>query len=128
MTKESSPLRVLVVDDERLLRWAIAETLKACGHIVVQAEDAAGTVRALSDGTAPVDAVLLDYRLPDSNDLSLLARVRRLAPDSAVLLMTAHGAPEITAGALQLGASGVMNKPFDMQDVEPAISAACERQ
>ena len=73
-------LRVLVVEDELLIRWSIAETLGHLGHTVVQAEDGATAIRTLqSDGTAP-DAVVLDYRLPDSNDLTLLTTIRGLAP------------------------------------------------
>lgn len=126
MSKKSRTLRVLVVDDERLLRWAIGETLTAHGHSVVQAETAADAVRVLRHAAEPLDAVLLAYHLPDSDDLSLLARVRGMAPDSAVLLMTAYGSAEIAERALRLGASGVMDKPFDMQDLEPAISHACQ--
>lgn len=55
---------------------------------------------ALTAATEPVDVVLLDYRLPDSNDLTLLATIRRLAPGSSVVLMTAYGTPEVTEGAL----------------------------
>jgi two-component system nitrogen regulation response regulator GlnG len=118
------PLRVLVVEDEPLIRWSIGETLATAGHTVVEAGDGTSAVRTLSGGTEPFDVVLLDYRLPDSNDLGLLARIRRLLPRSAVLLMTAFGTPEITRGALELGAYGVVDKPFDMQALEPMLLQA----
>ena len=66
-------LRVLVVEDELLIRWSIAETLAHSGHVVIEAEDGATAVRTLRDSVEPVDAIVLDYRLPDSNDLALLA-------------------------------------------------------
>src|SRR5207249_1615367 len=92
---EKSPiLRVLVVDDESLIRWSIAETLADAGHTVIEAGDGATAVQALTASAEPVDAVLLDYRLPDSNDLALLANIRRLSPHSPVILMTAYGTPE----------------------------------
>jgi two-component system, NtrC family, response regulator AtoC len=116
-------LRVLVVEDELLIRWSIAETLTQAGHEVVQAESAASAVRELSAGTDP-DVVLLDLRLPDSSDLSLLSNVRRLSPRSAVVLMTAFGTPEVTAEAMHLGAAEVMNKPFDIHVVEPTLRRA----
>ena len=116
-------LRVLVVEDELLIRWSIAETLTEAGHEVVQAADAASAVRELSHGNDP-DVVLLDLRLPDSSDLSLLSNVRRLSPRSAVVLMTAFGTPEVTAEALHLGASEVMSKPFDIHLVEPTLRRA----
>ena len=117
-------LRVLVVEDEPLIRWSIGETLATAGHTVVEASDATSAVRALHGGTEPIDVVLLDYRLPDSNDFGLLARIRRLLPRSIVLVMTAFGTPEITRGALELGAYGVMDKPFDMQALEPMLLRA----
>ena len=103
MMEKSPALRVLVVDDERLIRWAIAETLTHVGYTVIEAEDGAAAVRALTNPPEPVDAVFLDYRLPDSNDLTLLASLRRLSPHSPVILMTAYGTPEVTQGALDLG-------------------------
>jgi DNA-binding NtrC family response regulator len=123
--KNSQPLRVLVVEDERLIRWAIGETLALAGHTVIEAENGAIAVRALSDPEKPFDAVLLDYQLPDSNDLRLLASIRRLSPHTPVILMTAYGAPDITKGALDLGVCGVMNKPFEMHDLEGVLVRAC---
>ena len=123
--KNSQCLRVLVVEDERLIRWAIGETLTLAGHTIVEAEDGATAVRALTDPEKPFDAVLLDYRLPDSNDLTLLASIRRLSPHSSVILMTAYGAPDVTKGARDLGVCGVMNKPFEMNDLEGVLLRAC---
>jgi DNA-binding NtrC family response regulator len=113
-------LRVLVVDDEPLIRWSIAETLGAVGHQVIEAQDAASALRALADAPGP-DLVLLDFRLPDSNDLGLLAEIRRIAPATPVIMMTAFGTPDVTAGALKLGASKVLNKPFNMHDLEGLV-------
>jgi DNA-binding NtrC family response regulator len=116
-----SHLRVLVVEDEALLRWSIAETLARMGHTVIEAEDAESAIRTLNDMPEPADVVLLDYRLPDSNDLQLLATIRRLTPLSVVVMMTAHGTPDLVTGALELGAYGVVDKPFDMHDLEPML-------
>jgi DNA-binding NtrC family response regulator len=113
-------LRVLVVDDEPLIRWSIAETLGAAGHQVTEAQDAASALKALADASGP-DVVLLDFRLPDSNNLDLLARIRQIAPAASVIMMTAFGTPDVTAGALKLGASRVLNKPFNMRDLEDIV-------
>ncbi len=114
--------RVLVVDDEFLIRWSIAETLGAAGHDVTEASDAASALAALEKTPDP-DLVLLDFRLPDSNDLGLLAKIRSLAPASAVVMMTAFGTPEVTAGALRLGACKVLSKPFNMHDLEDIVQS-----
>lgn len=114
-------LRVVVIEDEPLIRWSITETLERMGHTVIEAVDAESGIRMLGELAEPADVVLLDYRLPDSNDLSLLATIRKLTPTTAVLMMTAYGTPDLTRGALELGAYGVVNKPFDMHDLEPML-------
>ena len=118
-------LRVLVVDDEMLIRWSIAETLAHAGHTVIEAKDGATAVRALRYDAERPDAVVLDYRLPDSNDLTLLATIRQLSPESAVVMMTAFGTPEVVKGALDLGAYQVLHKPFDMHDLQSLLEEAC---
>ena len=118
-------MRVLVVEDERLIRWSIAETLALAGHTVLEAENGAAAIVALTLAAEPIDAILLDYRLPDSNDLSLLSNLRRLSPASPVILMTAFGTPEVTQGALDLGVYAVLNKPFEMHDLPDVLSRAC---
>lgn len=126
MAKKSSALRVLVVEDESLIRWSIAETLTQAGHVVVEAADGAAAIRAMTDPSETIDAVALDYRLPDSNDLKLLATIRCLSPRSPVILMTAFGAPEVMADAFALGVYQVLSKPFELQVLEHLLRTACE--
>src|SRR5690348_4620832 len=114
MAENTPPLRILVVEDELLIRWSILETLEHAGNTVAEAPDGASAIRAVKEASTPFDVILLDYRLPDSADLSLLATLRRLAPRTAVVLMTAFGTPEVTQGALQLGVCRILSKPFDM--------------
>ena len=116
-------LHVLVVDDELLIRWSVAETLAGAGHSVIQAGDGRSAIDALK-ATPHIDVVLLDYRLPDSDDLVLLGIIRRTAPDAAVVMMTAHGTSEMVQGALALGARQVIDKPFDMHDLEALVQHA----
>jgi two-component system response regulator AtoC len=116
---------VLVVEDELLIRWSIVETLTNAGCLVTEAPDGATALRALSESAGSVDAVVLDYRLPDSNDLGLLTSIRRVSPRSAVVMMTAFGTPEVFAAALALGASRIIEKPFEMHDLEAMIVEAC---
>ena len=113
--------RVLVVDDEPLIRWSLAQTLTERGHLVVETSDACSTRATLGEG---FDVVLLDYRLPDSDNLSLLASIRSQAPRTPVILMTAYGAPDVVRGALELGAFRVINKPFDMATVADLVEQA----
>jgi DNA-binding NtrC family response regulator len=121
---QNFPLRVLVVDDELLIRWSIAETLEEQGHTVLQADSGAGALRELRESSRPVDVIVLDYRLPDTHHLSLLAQIRRMAPGTPVILMTAFRTPDLVANALDLGAYDVMDKPFDMNELGAVVARA----
>src|SRR5215210_6788537 len=114
--KKPALARVLIVDDEPLIRWSVAETLEERGYQVVQKGDASSARSAVWSGDA-FDVVLLDYRLPDSDDLSLLASVRQAAPLARVIMMTAFGRPDMIRAALDLGAYCVVGKPFEMEAI-----------
>lgn len=120
-------LRVLIVEDEPLLRWALSETLAAAGHTVIAADDAASALRAVDDAATTLDAILLDYRLPGANGLGLLAQLRQRAPASPVVVMTACNTPELTEAARALGAYRVLDKPFEMRTIEACLRAAAAR-
>jgi DNA-binding NtrC family response regulator len=117
-----APRRVLVIDDDPLMRWALAETLRERGWQVSEGGDARETEAAIRRTSAPFDVVLLDYRLPDADDLSLLASVRALSPNSKVVMMTAFETPEMVRDALDLGACSVLSKPFDMETVPASVT------
>jgi DNA-binding NtrC family response regulator len=116
-------LHVLVVDDESLIRWSLMETLAEQGHRVEEAGDGE-TALALLGSAEPFDVVLLDHHLPDSDDLTLLGRIRRLAPHTTVIMMTAFGTPETIEDALHLGVYRVVSKPFDVQDTAHLVAEA----
>jgi DNA-binding response OmpR family regulator len=109
--------RVLVVDDERLVRWAIAETLGDLGYVVIEAADARTALEVFGDD---VDLVLLDLHLPDCSDLSVLTRMRRTAPSTPVILMTAFATPAAISEASAYG-TPVVAKPFDLADLAARV-------
>ncbi len=121
------PPRVLVVDDEALLRWSVAETLGDQGWQVTQAADAESAMAAFPDIAGPSGLVFLDLRLPDSDDLHVLAAMRRLSPITPVILMTAHGGPDVADAARALGAFAIIDKPFDMAELAPLAERASGR-
>ncbi|HZT75911.1 MAG TPA: response regulator [Vicinamibacterales bacterium] len=129
MQKKSPSAHVLVVDDEALIRWSLSETLSDCGYDVQETGDGAGARSAVRDAGEAFDVVLLDFRLPDSEDLALLASLRQASPKTRIILMTAYGTPEVVRGALELGAYRVVSKPFEMHDVASLVAeAAAARQ
>lgn len=120
--------RVLVVDDELLIRWSLSESLSKAGFAVDEAEDARSALEHFAPEMPPLDAVILDLRLPDSADLGLLQRIRSLAPDVPVIMMTAYGSPGTTDEALRLGARDVVTKPFDLNRMVSMVDAATQQQ
>lgn len=121
----ATQLRVLIVEDEALIRWAVAEALTAAGHLVLEAADAATARRVVAETPEPLAAVLLDLRLPDSSDFSLLSAIRRDTPNTAVVMMTAHGTQEDAANAKALAAFDIVEKPFDVHQIERVMIEAC---
>jgi DNA-binding NtrC family response regulator len=108
------PLSVLVVDDEPLIRWSLRQGLTKRGHRVVEAGTAAETLHLLSAVRPVFDVVILDYRLPDRRDLSLLKAAREMAPSAAFLMMTAYSEPGMSEEAAAFGARAVVGKPFQI--------------
>jgi DNA-binding NtrC family response regulator len=121
---KNSPPTVLVVDDEALIRWTLAEAFGERGYKVTEAEDGRGAVAIIRGAATPFDVVLLDYRLPDSDDLRLLTDVHRLAPSSQIIMITAHYSPEFAEGAAARGAYGVVSKPFEVEILAALVEQA----
>jgi DNA-binding NtrC family response regulator len=115
---------ILVVDDEPLIRWAVREGLESAGYAVVEAGSAREAMARLADGASGVAVALLDLKLPDSDDLSVLRRIRQLVPACRVIMMTAHGTPEILAEAVREGAVATIAKPFDLMQVVGMVREA----
>jgi two-component system response regulator AtoC len=114
---------VLIVDDEELIRWSLRERLKADGYDIVEA----GTGKeAVEHFKAGVDLVLLDYRLPDTDGLSVLREFKKLDPDSLVILLTSFVSVETAVDAMKLGAFHFANKPFNVDDVAALVERALE--
>ena len=123
MQKKSAP-SVLVVDDEALIRWSLAEMLGERGYAVTEAGDARMALAAIESAKEPFDVVLLDYRLPDSADLRLLEKVRQLVPTARIIMITAHNSPELAQGAAALGAYRVISKPFEVESLAALVNQA----
>ena len=114
---------VLVVDDEALVRWSLRERLTQDRYTVLEAGTAAA---ALEQAGEAVDLILLDYRLPDSDGLTVLRKVKELYPDTLVILMTAHSTVENAVEAMKLGAFHYINKPFNVDEVALLVEKALE--
>jgi DNA-binding response OmpR family regulator len=111
---------VLIVEDEPLIRWMLADVLVTEGFGVLEAKNGA---EAMERFDAEVDIVLLDIRLPDASGLDLLPRFLRQRPHVAVLAMTGHGTPDVERVALERGARAVVHKPFEVDELVAMLRA-----
>ena len=125
MNMNDRALRILVVDDELLIRWSISQTFAARGHTVIEAADGRSARQTVAGQRERPDAIVLDYRLPDSDDLALLEDLTRSNPGRPIILMTAYAPPELIENALKRGAAAVLTKPFDLSDLEHIVASAC---
>jgi DNA-binding NtrC family response regulator len=113
---------ILVVDDDRTIREALASTLEEAGYAVLAA-DGVGTARTeLAKGR--VDAVLLDIRLRDGDGLVFLGELRRAAPQMPVIMATAYGDSDRTISAMKAGAFDYVTKPFDLDLLLASVARA----
>lgn len=114
--------KVLVVDDESSMRSTVAEVLESEGFLVVQASDGREALERVKG--EPFDAVVMDVRMPHMDGLQALARIKSIAPEIPVVILTGYGNVKTAVQALQLGAATMLEKPFDNADLVRTVNQA----
>jgi two-component system, NtrC family, response regulator AtoC len=114
---------ILVVDDEQLIRWSLTERLKQEHYRVVEAATASAAIERHGEG---VDLVLLDYRLPDGDGLTVLKQIKEADADTLVILLTAHSSVDMAVEAMKHGAYHYANKPFNLDEIALLVEKALE--
>jgi DNA-binding NtrC family response regulator len=119
-SKKSPSKRVLVVDGEHLVCWAVAETLTLKGYEVMQARDATSAAQVFAAPGSGADLVLLDLWPSDVDTLRLVSFIRERSPNTAIILMTAMRSPDILDQA-EAHRAVVLAKPFDMSQLATLV-------
>lgn len=117
--------KVLVVDDELSMREFLTILLEREGYDALSAANADQALKLLNDDL--FDLIISDVQMPGLNGIDLLARVKAMAPDTAVLMMTAFSAAEQAVEAMKLGAYDYIAKPFKIEEIKLLIRNALEK-
>ncbi len=108
-------LKVLIVDDEPLMRLSMVDSLEGIGCEVAAAATGTEGVHLLE--TRQFDVVITDLRLPGADGLTILKTCKERSPVTEVILITAHGSVDTAVGAMKLGAYDYITKPFQMDEL-----------
>src|SRR5690606_24765260 len=125
MDATNETAHVLVVDDEGAIRYSVSKTLQRVGYNV---NEAASGEEALEMMKADrYDVVLTDIRMPGLTGVELLKRIKDIAPDAIVILMTGYASLGTAVEALRLGAHDYLIKPSSSQDIRQSVARGVER-
>jgi two-component system response regulator AtoC len=116
--------KILVVDDEKMIRWSLGEALRGWGYEPIQAETASAGLAAF-DADQPA-AILLDINLPDGSGLEVLRQIRHRQSDAVVIMITANVLVDETIAALRGGAYDFIGKPINLEELQVAIRNGIE--
>jgi two-component system, NtrC family, response regulator AtoC len=117
-------IRVLIIEDESLIRWSLRQKFEEQGYQVTEANNGADGIKELESHL--FDLILLDYRLPDMTGLEVLRTVRETDQDVVVIMMTAYSNIENAVEAIKLGAHDYIAKPFQMEEMLLTANKALE--
>src|SRR5205809_2085311 len=118
--------RILIVDDERALRFAVRDFLESSGYAVIEAEDLRTARVAVADEEP--DLVLLDYRLPDGESSRLIPDLKAFDPDIPIVVLTGHGTIELAVESVKLGADQFITKPVQLPTLKVIIERLLENR
>ena len=116
--------RILVVDDDLGMRDTLEAVLLAEGYEVKVAENGSETEDVLKQES--FDVTLLDFKMPDCTGIDLLPRIKELAPNMPIIMMTAYGTVKVAVEAVKQGAYDFITKPFELEEMQLLIKKALE--
>ena len=107
--------KILIVDDEKLVRWALARKCAECGYQSVEAADGEEALSVLQNESP--DAILLDVHLPGQSGIEVLEKLKQSGETRTVIMMTADPQLEDVKTALRLGAYDFVSKPINYEEL-----------
>jgi DNA-binding NtrC family response regulator len=124
MTVEPNHTSVLVIDNNEVMRTSCEQILTKSGYRVTAVADAASGLDLIA--SLPPSVVVLDLFLPNTSGLDLIPRIRAIAPDTAVIVITGYPTIETAVAAMKHGATDFLPKPFTPERLRSAVAAALD--
>jgi two-component system response regulator AtoC len=116
--------RILIVDDEKLVRWALTQKCTEFGYQTLEAETGQEALQALQNES--VDLVLLDVHLPDLSGIEVLEKLKQAGETRSIIMMTADPQLDDVKAALRLGAYDFVSKPINFEELGVTLQNALE--
>lgn len=117
---------ILIIDDEEIFARNAAKFLEKAGHTALTAGNGKDGLSSLTRN--PPDVIVLDYRLPDIDGLSIIGRIRALETGVPILMITGHGSIELAVEAMKAGANDLLTKPVSLADLRQRVEQFAEKQ
>ncbi|MCX6276991.1 MAG: sigma-54 dependent transcriptional regulator [Bacteroidetes bacterium] len=113
------PLKILIIEDEKLIRWSLEKHLGSKGYKVISAESGEEGIKAFEQHHP--DVVFTDNRLPKMQGLEVINRIKALDEETAIVFMTAFGSIDTAVNAMKAGAWEYVHKPFSFEEIDVAL-------
>ena len=126
MVKFMPQLSILIVEDGQSQRVMLRDFLKDEGYDVFEAANGEKALAIV--GKRYVDLLILDYKMPGMDGMTVLKKVKSLNPEIDVIMMTAHGTIETAVGAIKAGAADYITKPIELDELLILIHRISERR
>ena len=118
--------KILVIDDEEVIRDLLAQTLRRCGYDVDPAEDGPAALKKVSKGF--YNLLITDLKMPGMNGIDVLKEIKKVNPYIEVIIITGYPTIERTVEAIKIGAFDFLCKPFDVPEIVAVIQRCLEKQ
>ncbi len=116
---QTRALKILIVDDEEIVRYTLGEFIQMFGHSPDHMEDGLSGLKAMQNTS--YDMAFFDIRMPGMNGVQLLQQALLIQPQLPIVVMSGHGDAETRLEAMQAGAFSFLHKPFRLKEIKDII-------
>lgn len=124
--EQTKALKILIVDDEEIVRYTLGEIIRMTGHTPDHEEDALAGLRAIQNTT--YDVAFVDKRMPGMDGIQLLQQALAIQPNLSIIIMSGNSDTQTRMEAMQAGAFSFLSKPFQVKDVIDIIKRASQNK